>query len=125
MEKEINEINKDELILKEYRKLKRIMKPVGKEQIKAIDDLLQRLAFMTITLSDLENDVKENGAIVLFENGKQLMRVENPAQKSYNTMINRYNALYSTILGYLAKAIEPEKAKQVSDGFDEFVGGGR
>lgn len=118
-----NEINKDELILKEYRKLKRIMKPVGKEQIKAIDDLLQRLAFMTITLSDLENDVKENGAIVLFENGKQLMRVENPAQKSYNTMINRYNALYSTILGYLTKAIEVEKVTQVqSDGFDEFVG---
>ncbi|MFT8459968.1 MAG: hypothetical protein ABF695_12350 [Liquorilactobacillus ghanensis] len=121
----MDEKNKDELILKEYRKLKRIMKPIGREQIKAIDDLLQRLAFMTITLSDLEADIKVKGAIVDFENGKQLMRIENPAQKSYNTMINRYNALYSTILGYLAKAIEPEKTKQVSDGFDEFVGGGR
>ena len=123
MEKEINEINKDELILKEYRKLKRIMKPIGKEQIKAIDDLLNRLAFMTTTLSELETDIKKKGAIVLFVNGKQEMIIENPAQKSYNTMINRYNSLYSTILGYLTKAIEAEKVTQVqSDGFDEFVG---
>ena len=47
------------------------------------------------------------------------MFVENPAQKSYNTMINRYTAAYNKLFDLLPD----EPPKESDDGFDEFIDG--
>lgn len=72
---------------------------------------------MTITLKILEDDIKNKGPTYPFENGKQRMYVENPSQKSYNTMINRYTAAYGKLFDLLPK----ETQNELDDGFDSFV----
>lgn len=80
--------------------------------------LIHRAAFMQVTLEVLESEIKEKGPTYLMEQGVQKMIVENPAQKSYNTMINRYNATLKTLMDLL-----PSGEGEADDGFDGFVCG--
>ena len=108
----------DVAIQLEYERLRQTLSGIS-----AADNLIQRCAFMTITLQILEDEVKSNGPTILMHNGKQTMRVENPAQKSYNTMINRYTAAMDKLLSLLPResAIMPADPNKESDGFDDFV----
>ncbi len=45
------------------------------------------------------------------------MYVENPSQKSYNTMINRYNATCNSLFNLLPKGNDGEE----DDGLDELL----
>lgn len=97
------------------------------EQFKEISDdkrklamrLIERAAFMTITLQILEDNIKTKGPTYLFEQGAQKMIIENPSQKSYNTMINRYTTIYDKLISLLPK----EEKTTDEDGFDDFVNG--
>lgn len=114
----------DEAIRSEYERLKKVFAGIPDEKMAAADNLFQRAAFMTITLQILEKSIKNEGPVIDFKNGKQQMRVENPAQKSYNTMINRYTATYDKLFSLLPKGVDilPPDPKHESDGFDDFVG---
>lgn len=106
----------DELIQAEIEKLKTIFKDISGDKKKVAERLIARIAFMTITLQVLEDNIKRKGPTYLFKQGSQEMYVENPAQKSYNTMINRYTAAYGKLLDLL-----PEEPKKEDDGFESFV----
>lgn len=80
--------------------------------------LIRRIAFMQVTLEELETEIKIKGPTYRMENGSQKMIVENPAQKSYNNMINRYNTALKTLIDML-----PQGDGEVDDGFDGFVSG--
>lgn len=84
--------------------------------------LIDRVAFMAITLKILEENIKTKGPVVKMENGKQKLVIENPAQKSYNTMINRYSTAIDKLTSMLPKEydISPDLSKD-SDDFDNFV----
>ena len=58
---------------------------------------------MSVTLEDLQELIKSQGPIVLFEQGAQSMMIENPAQKSYNTMVNRFTTATSKLFDLLPK----------------------
>ena len=88
------------------------------EKKKLAWDFIQRLAFMQVTLEELEAQIKLKGPTYAFVNGRQKMIVENPAQKSYNAMINRYTTAFKTLIDML-----PSQPVAVDDGFDGFVGG--
>lgn len=104
MTEELNNVElENDRIKKEENSLKRAFSGIPAEKKTAANKMIQRLAFMTITLENLEEDVKSRGATYLMENGKQRIWVENPAQKSYNTMINRYTALNDKLLGLMPK----------------------
>lgn len=113
----------DVAIQLEYERLRQTLSGISAEKLAAADNLIQRCAFMTITLQILEDEVKSKGPTILMHNGKQTMRVENPAQKSYNTMINRYTATMDKLLSLLPResAIMPADPNKESDGFDDFV----
>ena len=106
------------LIDKEIKVLEGEFKTISDDKRKLAKRLIERVAFMTITLEVLEDDIKTRGPTYLFEQGSQKMIVENPSQKSFNTMINRYNAMYSTLINLLPK---DTGNKEESDGFEEFV----
>ncbi len=61
-------------------------------------ELIERIAFMTIQLEILEDTIKTKGPTYTYKNGSQKMLIENPAQKSYNTTMNRYTAAYGKIV---------------------------
>lgn len=104
----------DEMIAEEIEKLNELFVSLDTEKKQLAESLINRVAFMTITLQILENNVKTKGPTYLFKQGSQQMYVENPAQKSYNTMINRYTAALNSLFGLLPK-------DNVSDEDDDFV----
>lgn len=93
----------DELIALEIEKWNGVLAEISPSRRAAAADLVRRVAFMTITLEILEEDIKVKGPTYRFKNGAQVMYVENPSQKSYNTMINRYTAAYDKLLDLLPK----------------------
>lgn len=115
----------DAAIAAEYDRLVDSLQTAGvsADKLAAADKLVQRAAFMTITLQLLEVDIKAQGAVTRFKQGKQDMMIENPAQKSYNTMINRYTAAMDKLMGLIPKAPQPSgnDGGDGGDGFDEFV----
>lgn len=55
--------------------------------------LYSEMLFMNKTLAKLKKEVTKNGAVLETVNGNGFeVVIENPAQKSYNTMIRNYNA---------------------------------
>jgi hypothetical protein len=107
----------DELISQEIERLNDICKDLSEEKRSAAKELIERIAFMTVTLEILEDTIKTKGPTYLFKQGAQQMIIENPAQKSYNAMINRYTAAYDKFINLLPKEVPVEE----DDGFEDFV----
>lgn len=79
-------------------------------------DLLEELVFMKETMDELKATVQLHGATYLFKQGEQEYLKENPAMKSYNTTVTKYNATLKQLLSLL-----PEQSDE-SDKFMDFVG---
>lgn len=109
----------DELIQQEIKRFDHIFENLAEDKKRVAQRLVERVAFMTITLQILEETIKTKGPTYKFVNGAQKMIIENPAQKSYNAMINRYTSAYEKLFNLLPK--EGLSIKDESDGFDEFV----
>lgn len=108
----------DEKIEKLVNEMLAIFSDVKSEKRELAAPMIQRIAFMQVTLEELETEIKIKGPTYRMENGSQKMIVENPAQKSYNNMINRYTTALKTLMDLL-----PQGEGEVDDGFDGFVGG--
>lgn len=93
----------DELIQKEIDRLNAVFDELSDREKEAAKGIIERIAFMTIQLEILENEIKLKGPTYTFQNGKQKMLIENPAQKSYNTMMNRYTTAYKELFNLLKK----------------------
>lgn len=112
----------NELIEIEAKTLRDQFKDISGNKRAIAFKLIDRVAFMAITLKILEENIKTKGPVVKMENGKQKLVIENPAQKSYNTMINRYSTAIDKLTSMLPKEydISPDPSKD-SDDFDNFV----
>lgn len=104
-----------ELIEKEIDRILILFRDADEDLIKKAMPIIERVAFMTITLQELEKVIKRRGAVYQFVNGKQRMLIENPAQKSYNTTMNRYTAAYNVLYNLLNQINKDDD----SDGFKE------
>ena len=86
----MEEKEKDKIINQEKEELKDILGDLeGKAKIYA-ERLIDQAAFMYATLYELQEQVNKEGAVTWFEQGSQKMWRENPAAKTYNTMIRNY-----------------------------------
>ena len=95
-----------------------------KKAVDLIDDnkkcfavnLLKRVEFMGETLDSLEKQIKKEGAVITSTNGNGFnVTNEHPAQKSYNVMIGKYNAMVKTIIDMI-----PDGSKE-GDELLEFI----
>ena len=100
---------KNNKINDEYVKLRKTLKNVTPDKIQMAEGLIGNAAFMSVTLDELKDEINSRGALTTYN--KNL--VENPATKSYNTMINRYSAVMAQLLNLLPKDEQPIAAKQV------------
>jgi len=87
-----------ELVAKESDRLHAIFWDLPDNKREVAKELIERVAFMTVQLKSLEKTIEDFGPTYKFKNGAQEMIIENPAQKSYNTMINRYTAAYDKLI---------------------------
>ena len=84
----------DKRISAEIKKLNSIFKNISEDKKKLCKRLIENAAYMAVTLEDLQNIVREEGAVKTVINGNGFDTLqEHPAQKSYNTMINRYSSV--------------------------------
>lgn len=115
------ELTKDERIKKEERRLKRIYKNIDKDNKAIIDGLIQRAAYMRVTLEDWENDIDENGYVEMFTQSEKTdpYERERPVARLYNTM----NKNYQSIIKQLSDLVPKPEPKQEDDGFDSFLMG--
>ncbi|WP_210136417.1 hypothetical protein [Staphylococcus sp. GDK8D68P] len=107
--------------------MKKLYKSINLEEFKAqIDkeenmnqavayDLLEELTFMKETMDELKATVQLHGATYLFKQGEQEYLKENPAMKSYNATVTKYNATMKQLLSLI-----PEQSDK-SDAFMDFV----
>ncbi|WP_416729208.1 hypothetical protein [Fictibacillus sp. JL2B1089] len=114
--------NQDELISEEMDRLLEVFSGLPNGKLKIAKRLIERIAFMKVTLEVLENNIKTKGPTYLFKNGSQKMHVENPAQKSYNTMINRYTSACEKLFNLLPRDVDEGKHEVVDevDDFEDF-----
>lgn len=81
----------DERIREEIERLNEIFTNISENKKTLCAKLIQNAAFMAVTLEDLQETIMDEGAVKEFTNGNGFTILqEHPAQKSYNTMINRY-----------------------------------
>lgn len=98
--------------------LEQLKKEIDKEEMKnksVAYDLLEELAFMKETMNELKKTVRQEGATYVFTQGEQSYLKENPAMKSYNTTVTKYNATLKQLLSLIPQQIEE------SDAFMDFV----
>jgi len=113
------ELTKDERILKEERRLKKIYKDIDKDKIGIVEGLIQRAAYMRVTLEDWERDIMENGHIEMFTQSEKTAPYERerPVARLYNTM----NKNYQSIINQLSSLLPKDTGGGEDDGFDKFV----
>lgn len=81
-------------------KLTELFKEVPSEQMQLVNPLIQRIAFMQMTLEDLEEDIKTNGTFELTKTRPRKLR-ERPVVKTYNAMIKNYTGTMKQLLDRL------------------------
>jgi uncharacterized protein YicC (UPF0701 family) len=113
------ELAVDERIKKEVLRLKRIYKNIDKDNKAIIDGLIQRAAYMRITLEDWELDIMENGCTEMFTQSLNTppYERERPVARLYNTM----NGNYQKIIKQLSELVPKPDPKVEDDGFDDFL----
>ncbi len=114
-------LTKNERIKKEERRLKRIYKNIDKDNKAIIDGLIQRAAYMRVTLEDWEEDIMENGYYEMFTQSDKVdpYERERPVARLYNTM----NKNYQSIIKQLSDLVPKPEPKEKDDGFEAFVNG--
>jgi hypothetical protein len=105
----------------EERRLKRIYKNIDKDNKAIIEGLIQRAAYMRVTLEDYEKDLDEKGYVELFTQSEKTepYERERPVARLYNTM----NKNYQSIIKQLSDLVPKQEIKPEDDGFEAFVNG--
>lgn len=108
----------EQRISAEYKKLKKSVElPENDAICKIGDDLMQRAAFMKVTLEDLEAKIRENGCVSEYQNGaNQWGTKKSPEVETYNTMIKNY----AVIIRQISDLLPETSAAPADDGFDDF-----
>ena len=111
----------DKAINKEVARLRRIYKNIDEKKKQTIEGLIQRAAFMRISLADLEEDLKTFGFTEYFSQGDQEPYLrKRPTADLYNTLNANYQKIIKQLTDLLPKdVLVPEK----DDCFNDFING--
>lgn len=85
-----------------------MLKKVDKDKIKMVEKLIQNVAFMSVALDELKEDIKLYGVKEPYMNGSnQFGFKESIESKTYNTMLKNYMNAVKQLVELL-----PEKEKK-------------
>ena len=107
-------ISKEELetkrkkIKQQKNKLKKIFNQLDKGTFSLVQNLINELAFMSVTLEENRQYIEEHGVKELYMNGKgQFGYKESVESKNYNAMIKNYSNIVKQLVDFL-----PDKEKK-------------
>lgn len=115
-------LSKETQIKRERARLERIMKDVDLDPKKRrlAAGLIGRAAFLRASLTELEEDIAENGYTELFSQSENQTPYERqrPNVNTYNSMNGNYQKIIKQLIDLLPKE---QTTKQVEDDFADFV----
>ena len=77
---------------KEQNRIKKIYKNLPKEQLEIAKKLIERAAYMLVSLEDMEAKINEDGLVVKMPQGAYTIERAHPLLQPYNAMVKNYNA---------------------------------
>lgn len=105
------DLSREDKIASERDRLKKILNDVPSQQQELCERLIDRAAFMLVTLLDYEAAITESGVITEMPQGNYSIQRENPAAKGYNTMVKNYQAVIRQLTDLLPGKKEAAKAE--------------
>lgn len=113
-------LEREKRIDAERKRLNTLFKNIDKRKRNVVQGLIERAAFMRVSLSDLEEDINENGFVEQFSQGNQEpYERKRPAADQYNTMSTNY----SKVIKQLSDLLPKDAGGIQDDGFEAFVNG--
>ncbi|MBF2232004.1 hypothetical protein [Staphylococcus epidermidis] len=94
---------KQKRIKKELSKLKKIYKDIPKDKMIIVDGLINRAAFMRISLEDMEQDIHKDGFVEMFSQSETQTPYERerPVARLYNSMNKNYQSIIKELTSHL------------------------
>lgn len=116
--KKYEEMSEDEKISFHTKRLNRQFSKLDTKTKNIVKSLIGNVAFMTVTLEELQQAIKENGITIEYKNGaNQWGTKKSPEAEMYNTMIKNL----ATITKQLSDLVPKDVGTNNDDGFDDFV----
>jgi len=89
---------------------------MSKDTQLTVRSMIEKAAFMSVTLDDLQDEININGVIEQYQNGANQFGVKKSAAVDvYNTMIKNYTSIMKQLTDLLPK----DNAIEKDDGFDD------
>lgn len=116
-----NYIEKNKRIKKEVSRLKRLFAKIDENKKKLVFATIEDVAFMTVTMQDLRNQIVREGTTVEYKNGEnQYGTKQSPDAQLYLQMSQKQTQAMKILVDCLPKT---EKPAPQDDGFEDFVRG--
>lgn len=114
------EFTKNERVLKEVERLRRIFKDMPKDNLEMVEGLIVEAADLRIRLEDIRSDLDINGYDEMFSQSEsqEPYERERPQARRYISMNKNYQSIMKQLGDYIPKNV----VKVEDDGFDTFVG---
>ena len=77
---------------KEQNRIKKIYQNLPKEQLEIAKKMIERAAYMLVSLEDMEAKISEDGLVVRMPQGSYEIERAHPLLQPYNAMVKNYNA---------------------------------
>ena len=108
-------------IKKEKQKMNKIFAKVDKNKKTIVEKLIDNVAFMSVTLDDLKEDIKTYGVKETYMNGSnQFGFKESIESKTYNTMLKNYMNAVKQLIDLLPD----EEKKNAGENLLKFIASG-
>lgn len=112
-------LEKKKRIDKEVRRLKRLFSKIDENKKKLVFATIEDVAFLTITMQDLREQIIRDGTTVEYKNGENQYGVkQSPDAQLYLQMSQKQTQAMKILVECLPKT---EKQIQENDGFDDFL----
>lgn len=116
----LDKVEREKRIDKERKRLIALFKNIDVKKKSVVLGLIDRAAFMRVSLADLEEDINENGFVEWFSQGSQdPYQRKRPAADQYNTM----STAYAKVVKQLSDLLPKDAGGITDDGFEAFVNG--
>ena len=116
----MKELNIDERISKEIKRLNAIFKDIDKNKLKTVKSLIENVAFMAITLEDLQSTINVKGCVEEYQNGANQKGYKKTSEvEVYNTMIKNYASIIKQLTD-----LTPTGSNSTTNELLNFLGGG-
>ncbi|MGN1111799.1 MAG: hypothetical protein ACI4RP_01215 [Acutalibacteraceae bacterium] len=77
---------------KEQNRIKKLYKNLPKDRLEIAKKLIERAAYMLVSLEDMEAKINEDGLVVEMSQGAYKIERAHPLLQPYNAMVKNYNA---------------------------------